>query len=115
MYLSAIYRISLVRPEVRSIHVAEQLGFSKPSVSRALSILKENGYLTIEKHNFIHLTDLGYTVAKKIYDRNVLLEYMLVTMGVDKETASADACKMEHAISDTSYAAIKKYLNFESN
>ena len=112
MYLGTIYRISLIKSEVRSVQVAESLGVTKPSVSRAISTLKEAGYLTMDKDRFIHLTDKGLEVAKKIYNRNNMLVKFLNLVGVPEEIALIDACKMEHAISDTTYDAMKTYFNF---
>ena len=95
---------------VRSIDISEYMGYSKPSVSRAVSLLKNGGYILMNEENFITLTDSGLEIAKKIYDRHTLLTAMLVRLGVSEETASQDACKMEHTISDESFEAIRKHM-----
>ncbi len=109
MYLEAIHVLSLERDAVRSIDISEHLGYSKPSVSRAVGLLKNGGYITVDKDGFITLTDAGKEIAEKIYERHTLLTRFLCSIGVDEETASEDACKLEHAISDKSFAAIKDY------
>ena len=86
------------------------MGYSKPSVSRAMSILKEGGYIVVEKGGHIILTEAGREVAEKIYNRHTLLTKFLTSIGVDEETAADDACKLEHHISDTTYEAIKKHM-----
>ena len=111
MYLEAIYVLSKKPDKVRAIDVGQHLGYSKPSVSRALSILKNGGYLEIDENNHIRLTESGLATAQKIYERHTILTRMLVTLGVPEEIASADACRMEHAISDQSFAAIKAHLS----
>lgn len=110
MYLETILVLSRTRPAVRSIDISEYMGYSKPSVSRAVGLLKTGGYILVDKDGFITLTDSGMEIAEKIFERHTILTKMLVGLGVDEETAAADACKMEHAISDTSLAAIKRYL-----
>ena len=100
MYLEAIHVLSLKSSEVRSIDISEHLGYSKPSVSRAVGLLKNGGYITVDKDGFISLTDARKEVAEKIYERHTLLTQFLCSIGVDEETASEDACKLEHAISD---------------
>lgn len=110
MYLETIYVLSKKRNMVRSIDVVEYMGFSKPSVSRAVGVLKANGYLTVEENGALVLTDSGRAVGEKIYARHELLTELLIRLGVDRETAAEDACKMEHAISDASFAAIRKHL-----
>lgn len=111
MYLETIYVLYQTKPDVRSIDVAEYMGFSKPSVSRGVSILKQEGYLTVDSRGYLELTDSGLDLAKKIYERHTILTDMLVLLGVSEETASADACKMEHVISDETLAAIKLHLD----
>ena len=111
MYLEAIYVLSKKLPNVRAIDVGQHLGYSKPSVSRALSILKSGGYLTINDNNHIHLTQAGLDLGEKIYERHTILTRMLVGLGVPEDVAATDACRMEHAISDESFAAIKKHLS----
>lgn len=113
MYLETILRLSQKSGHVRAIDVGEEMGYSKPSVSRAMSLLKEGGYIVIDRDGAITLTDSGREIAEKIYARHTLLTNFLISIGVDEETASEDACKMEHSISDTSFDAIKKL--FEKN
>lgn len=108
MYLETILRLSQTSGHVRAIDVGEEMGYSKPSVSRAMSILKQGGYIVIEADGSIVLTDTGREIAEKIYARHTLITNFLISIGVDKETATEDACKMEHSISDTSFEAIKK-------
>ena len=109
-YLETILILSKSLPVVRSIDVANELNFKKSSVSVAMKHLRENGYITVTDAGFIYLTDSGKEIAEMIYERHKLLTSWLVSLGVDKETAVEDACKMEHVISKTSYQAIKKYL-----
>ena len=108
MYLETILRLSQTSGHVRAIDVGEEMGYSKPSVSRAMSILKQGGYIVIEADGSIVLTDKGREIAEKIYARHTLITNFLISIGVDKETAAEDACKMEHGISDASFEAIKK-------
>lgn len=114
MYLETILVLSKKKPTVRSIDVGEYMEFSKPSVSRAIGLLKNGGYVTVDKNGFIYLTDAGREIAEKIYERHTVLTRLLVSLGVDKETAAEDACKMEHAISDVSFAAIKRKFELDS-
>lgn len=109
MYLETILILSQKSSGVRSIDVGEYMGFSKPSVSRAVSLLKNGGYITVDAGGFLALTDSGREIAEKIYERHTLLTQFLMRLGVDETTASKDACKMEHYISDTSFDAIKKH------
>ncbi len=109
MYLEAILVLTEKKGAARSVDVSEYLGYSKPSVSRAMGILRSGEYITVEKDGTITLTDTGKAIAEKIYERHNLLAKLLVKLGVDEKTAAADACKMEHAISDTSFEALKKY------
>ena len=111
MYLETIYVLSKKSDSVRSLDVAEQMGFSKPSVSRAVKLLKEGEYLTVDKDGYLHLTESGLAVAKKIYERHTVLTELLVSLGVSRETAAEDACKIEHVISDEFFAAMKNHLN----
>ena len=110
MYLESILVLSQSNPNLRSIDVCEYMGFSKPSVSRAINLLKSGGYVNMDKDGFLTLTESGLAVAQKIYDRHTLLTRFLVSLGVDEETASADACKIEHHISDESFEAIRKAM-----
>ena len=109
MYLEAIYVLSKAQTMVRSIDVSEYLGYSKPSVSRAVGLLKAGGYITVENDGGLVLTDSGREIAEKIFERHTLLTRLLVRMGVSQEVAAADACRLEHAISDESFLAIKEY------
>lgn len=110
MYLESILVLSRQKGSVRAIDVGEYLGYSKPSVSRAMGLLKNGGFITVDKDGSIKLTEEGHAIAQKIYDRHTLLSALLVRLGVDPETASGDACRMEHAISDTTFEAIRKHL-----
>ena len=110
MYLETILVLKSRQDTVRAIDIAEDMGFSKPSVSRALSILREEKYISVDGKGFISLTRKGSQVAKKIYERHVVLSDMLIALGVDKKTALEDACRVEHVISDRSFAAIKKRM-----
>lgn len=110
MYLETILILKENNPHVRSIDVCDYMGFSKPSVSRAIGLLKKGGYVTVDNDGFISLTDEGKELAHKIYDRHSVLTAFLVSLGVDKEVASADACKIEHHISDESFYAIKNSM-----
>lgn len=110
MYLETIYILGQKQQNVRSIDVAEEMGFSKPSVSRGVSILKQQGYLTVDGNGFLELTDSGMDLAKKIYERHTVLTEALVRLGVDPEIAQQDACKMEHIISDETLNALKRHM-----
>ena len=113
MYIETIYILSRKGGAVRSIDVAEHMGYSKPSVIRAVSLLKQNGHVVMDKDGHLTLTDSGQAIAEKIIERHTVLSQLLVRLGVSGETAAEDACKIEHVISDESFAAIKKYLNNE--
>lgn len=110
MYLETIYLLTENGSGVRSIDVCEYMGFSKPSVSRAVGLLKNGGYIDVDKNGYITLTEVGREIAVKMYDRHRLLTDFLVSLGVDKETATTDACKIEHHISDESFEALKRYI-----
>lgn len=110
MYLETIYVLTQRSGDVRSIDVAEHMGYSKPSVSRAVGILKRDGLLLMEKDGTLILTDGGRETAKKIFERHNLLSEFLEHIGVSKETASDDACKIEHVVSDETISAIKTFL-----
>ena len=110
MYLEAIFVLSKKLGFVRSIDVSEYLGYSKPSVSRAMGILRNGAYITMDKDGSLTLTDSGREIAEKIYERHTVLTEVLTMMGVSPETAAADACKLEHAISDESFLAIKAHV-----
>ena len=110
MYLEAIHVLTKETGFVRSIDVSEYLGYSKPSVSRAMGILRSGGYITVDKDGSITLTVSGQEIAEKIYARHTLLTKLLIHIGVSEKTAAEDACKLEHAISDESFEALKKYV-----
>ncbi|MBQ8684208.1 MAG: metal-dependent transcriptional regulator [Clostridia bacterium] len=110
MYLETILVLSRKMPAVRSIDIVEHMGYSKPSVSRAVGLLKNGGFILVDEDGHITLTDEGREVAEKIYDRHTVLTAWLTKLGVDAETAAEDACRMEHTISDTSIAAIKRFV-----
>lgn len=110
MYLETIYILSQHGEPVRSIDVAEHMGYSKPSVSRGVGLLKKRGLVSTDKSGALVLTSTGMQRAEKIYERHTLLTKFLVKLGVDKETAATDACKIEHVISDKSFDAIKMYI-----
>ncbi len=110
MYLETIHVLQKKNGFVRSVDVAEHMGYSKPSISRAVGLLKTSGYITVDKSGYITLTEAGLDVANKIYERHTVLSSLLTALGVDKETAAEDACRLEHAISDQSFEAIKKHL-----
>lgn len=111
MYLETILILSKEKPFIRSIDIAEYMNFSKPSVSRGVSKLKEQGYIEIEKNGHITLTNSGIDIANKIYSRHTTLTKLLTSLGVNQEIASADACKIEHDISDETFSAIQEYIN----
>lgn len=108
MYLETIYVLSQSKSQVRSIDVAEHMGYSKPSVSRAMGLLKQGGYVTADADGSLKLTPSGFEMARKIFERHLVLTKFLTAMGVSKETASEDACKIEHVISEESFEALKK-------
>lgn len=110
MYLETILRLTKTRTAVRAIDVGEEMGYSKPSVSRAIGLLKKGNYVIVDENGYISLTDSGRSVAEKIFERHTLLSGFLIALGVDAETASKDACRLEHAISDTSFEAVKRFV-----
>lgn len=111
MYLETIYILTKKNHDVRSLDVAEYMNFSKPSVSRAVGLLKQGEYITVDQEGYLHLTAMGEEIAAKMYERHMLLTEFLIRLGIDRETASADACKIEHDISDKSFEAIKRHVN----
>lgn len=113
MYLETILILSQKKSFVRAIDVGEYMGFSKPSVSRAIGLLRNGGFVEVGDGGGLMLTEAGREVAEKIYERHRYLTKILMDMGVSEETASDDACRMEHVISDESFKAIKKYFNYE--
>ncbi len=110
MYLETVHVLSQKGGIVRSVDVSEYMGYSKPSVSRAIGLLKSGGYLTVGTDGALELTEIGLEVAARIYERHTVITRFLTKMGVDEKTAAEDACKIEHDISDTSFYAIKAQL-----
>ena len=110
MYLETILVLSQRQRFVRSIDVAEHMGYSKPSVSRAVSLLKQGEYITVDREGFLYLTEAGREVAEKIYERHTVLTQLLISIGVDPEIAEEDACRVEHDISDETFAKIKEHV-----
>ena len=110
MYLETIYVLSKANAQVRSVDISAHMGYSKPSVSRAVHLLKEQGYIHMGDDGIICLTDTGKAVAEKIFERHTVISRMLMYLGVAPEIAAEDACRIEHAISDESFAAIKRHL-----
>ena len=111
MYLETILLLSKKSNNVRSLNVAEYMGYSKPSVSRAVGILKKGNYVIADSEGYLSLTSKGLEVAEKIYERHTILTQFLIQLGIDEVTATEDACKIEHVISDTSFDAIKNYAS----
>ena len=111
MYLETIFVLSKRQPSVRAIDVGEHMGYSKPSVSRAMGLLKSGGFIEVAADGSITLTEAGIKVAHKIYERHTILTGFFVKLGVDAATASEDACKIEHRISDMSFEAIKRFVD----
>lgn len=109
MYLETILILSKKMSDVRSIDICEYMGYSKPSVSRAVGLLKNGEYINVDKSGYITLSPSGREVAEKIYERHTLLTQFLIKIGVDEKTAAEDACRLEHVISDASFNAIKKH------
>ena len=110
MYLESIYVLSQKGEPVHAIDVGKHMGYSKPSVSRAMGLLRKDGYIEVDEESHITLTEKGLAIANKIYERHTLLAGLLIRLGVEKETAAEDACKIEHAISDASFQAIKAHM-----
>ncbi|MBE6643366.1 MAG: metal-dependent transcriptional regulator [Ruminococcaceae bacterium] len=110
MYLETIYVLTKERDKIRSIDICEYMGYSKPSISRAVGILKNAGYINVDQNGYITLTDSGLMIAEKTYERHHVLTSLFIKMGVSEKTASEDACKIEHVISDEVFEAIKKYF-----
>ena len=108
MYLETILVLSKKLPHVRSIDVANHMKYSKPSVSRGVGILKEDGHVIMDDSGFLTLTESGKAIAEKIYERHLILTDILERIGVDPDTAEADACRVEHVISDTTFAKLKE-------
>jgi len=110
MYLETIYVLSQESNAVRGIDIGEYMGYSKPSVSRALGVLKDEGLVRRDDDGFVKLTEAGEKIAKRIYERHTVLTQLFIELGVDEETASEDACRVEHYISDKTFDAMKKHL-----
>lgn len=110
MYLETIYVLSQESPAVRAIDVGTHMGFSKPSVSRAIGLLKKDGLVTTDEHGHLALTKAGEERAKGIYERHVVLTKLFINLGVSKETAAEDACRIEHYMSDETFGAIKAHM-----
>ena len=115
MYLETIYVLSKQNKLVRSIDVCEYMGYSKPSVSRAMGILKKGGYVVVDGEGHLSLTDAGLEGAPTIYARHTTLTDFLIRLGVDKDVAAEDACKMEHDISNETFAAMKRHAEQYKN
>ncbi len=111
MYLETIYVLSQKKNFVRAIDICEEMGYSKPSVSRAMGLLRDGGYINVAKDGGITLTDLGLEVADRTYERHQVLSKFFISIGVNEETAVNDACKIEHVISSETFAALKKHMN----
>ena len=110
MYLETIFVLSKESKYVRAIDVGEHLGYSKPSVSRAMGILKKDGYVVVDSDGYLLLTESGRQVAESMYCRHTVISRLLACLGVDEETAAEDACRIEHVISEESFAAMKAHL-----
>ena len=110
MYLESIYILCNSKANVRSVDIAEYMNYSKPSVCRAVGILKKEGYISVDDEGYISLTELGIKTSNKIFERHTVLTNFLIKLGVNKEIATEDACRIEHVISDVSLDAIKKFM-----
>ncbi|MBR2809186.1 MAG: metal-dependent transcriptional regulator [Erysipelotrichaceae bacterium] len=115
MYLETIHVLTQERGNVRSIDIAEYMNFSKPSVSRAIHNLIDNGYITVDEKGYIHLTEKGQKVADGVYEKHLVLSEYLTLLGVSHDNAVADACKIEHYISEESFEAVKRQLAILKN
>ena len=109
-YLETILILQEKRGNVRSIDIARHLGYSKPSVSRAVGLLRESGYITVSEEGLIRLTDLGQEVAESMYERHRLLTAWLIRLGVSETVAAEDACKLEHDLSEETFSKLKAYI-----
>ncbi len=109
-YLEAILVLGNTRQHVRATDICAHMGYSRPTVSIAMKSMRQNGLITVDEHNQISLTEKGRAVAEEIYERHMVLSQVLMHLGVDRETALSDACKMEHDISDITFSCIKKFL-----
>ena len=116
MYLEAIYVLLQTKEKIRAIDVGAYLGYTKPSVSRAVGLLKKSEHISVDADGFITMTPKGEQFAEQLYERHTVLTNMLMALGIDEETATEDACRIEHVISDKSFAAVKKhYLDYKKN
>ena len=111
MYLESIYVLTKKNENVRSIDICEHMGYSKPSVSRAVGLLKKGGFISVDNNGFITLTEVGLSLAENIYERHVIITTFLQNIGVEKSVADEDACRIEHVISKETFEAIKKIIN----
>lgn len=109
MYLETILQLLQKQGHVRSIDISEYMGYSKPSISRAMGLLRNGGYIQVDNDGLITLTDSGMEIAQKIYERHTVLTQLLIKLGVSPETAAADACKIEHNLSDETFNALKNH------
>ena len=114
-YLEAVLVLQKKKDMVRSVDLARHMGFSKPSISHAVGVLKKKGLLTVDADGYLHLTDAGRGVAEKIYERHQFFTEQLVAVGVDRETAERDACRIEHAISEEAFQKLKASVEKQSN
>ena len=114
-YLETIYMIGKRKGSVRSIDIAGELDFSKPSVSIAMKNLRENGYIAMDGNGYITLTEAGTAIAEKIYERHTVISELLIRLGVSEQVAAADACRIEHVISAETFEAIKRHAAEHSN
>ena len=110
MYLEAIYVLLQRNEKIRAIDVGAYLGYTKPSVSRAIGLLKNSEHIMIDSEGYIRMTPKGEAFAEQLYERHTVLTGMLMALGVDEETATEDACRIEHVISDSSFAAVKEHF-----
>ncbi len=110
MYLETIYTLHKSNGAVRSVDIAERMGYSKPSVSRGIGLLKDGGYITVDRGGYITLTESGESLAKSVFERHTVISRVLKILGVDEQTAAEDACKIEHVISEKSFEAIKAHI-----
>lgn len=114
-YLEAVLVLQKKKVMVRSVDLARHMGFSKPSISHAVGMLKNGGFLTVDEDGYFHLTEDGRKVAEKIYERHQFFTEQLVAVGVDRETAERDACRIEHAISEETFQKLKASVEKQSN
>ncbi|NLV99035.1 MAG: metal-dependent transcriptional regulator [Clostridiaceae bacterium] len=111
-YLENIFILSRHQPVVKAVDLARAMGFSKPSVSRAVHILEDEGYITIGEHGKLILTETGHEIASKVYERHLFLTELFKAMGVDPQTAEQDACEVEHAISASTFNLLKEHISY---